>query len=99
VLREILALSNCLFTVAENKVTVTGPPDRNIKHDNCSTFFNVTPFSPVEAYRRFAGKYCLHLRGSQIYINLLYNSEQRISEFLRNIGKYLQYYRASNPRK
>jgi hypothetical protein len=32
----------------------------------------LTPRSPVEVYRRFGGKYCLHLRGPRVFIALLF---------------------------
>jgi hypothetical protein len=72
-----------------------------------STFFYVTPFSPVEFYRNFRRRYCLYLQGrivrqaSNMRLALIY----LLADYLLGLlfdprrGEFLLHYTASHRRK
>jgi hypothetical protein len=73
-----------------------------------TTFYEVEPHSLVEVYRRFGGTRCLHFEdirerqpsnrnvASWCLLGLLFDSKDRGSTFLRNVGKLLTKYLASH---
>jgi hypothetical protein len=79
------------------------------------TFQNVMPFSLIKVQRGSGGTYCLHPQGlakqttsqqasSRLYpsgcmFGLLFDTEYGGNMFLRNVGKVLPNYMASDPRR
>jgi hypothetical protein len=60
--------------------------------------WNVTPYSPVEAHRRFGGTFCLHLQCRSsvccLFLTRYMLGSQNGAMFLRNVSE-LQDYMAS----